>query len=308
MPPPDQAPAAVAATPGPRAERPQDVLPRLAANLAAVGARDRLTVEIWPFRAFLSPGPGDDMMSFAVPLATDADWGAGVGPLREAFLSRGRAPRVEHFAELQPGLAEALERAGLRRLSAQQAMIATPASLKRRRLPEGLGVRFLDPGRPDLVAALMALQQAAFALPESARTDADWQAFLERTLADGSLLAAMVTAEGADGRTAAGADGAASAAAGDRPASDAAVACVGLQIGADAAEVSGVATRPGWRRRGLASALCGRALARFFQQGYDLAWLSAADPVAGAVYRRIGFRPVGTLLTYGVRRDEAAVP
>lgn len=254
------------------------VLQRLATNVATVGRRDRLTVDVGPFRAFLSPGLADDMMSFAVPTVADADWGAAIGPLSHAFTERDRVPRLEHFAELQTGLAGALERAGLDRLSHQQAMAADPASLKRRRLPTDASVRFLDPDRPDRIVELMALQQIAFELPEGAREDSEWRTFLERAVADGTVLAAMMMIDGM------------------------AVSCAGLQIGGGGAEVTGVATRPGWRRRGLASALCGVALDRFFAQGYDLAWLSAADPVAGAVYRRVGFRPVGTLLTHGTPR------
>ena len=256
----------------------EGVLLRLAENVAMVGRRDRLTVDIGPFRAFLSPGLADDMMSFAVPTVADADWIAAIAPLTDAFVARHRIPRIEHFAELQTDLAAVLERAGLDRLSHQQAMAADPGSLKRRRLPADASVRFLDPDQPEQIAELMALQQVAFGLPDGARNDSDWRAFLERAVDDGTVLAAMAVV------------------------GDQAVSCIGLQIGGSGAEVTGVATRPGWRRRGLASALCGIALDRFFAQGYDLAWLSAADPVAGAVYRRIGFRPVGTLLTHGVPR------
>ena len=285
MTPPDHADYALSLPlPNGRAAADERVLHRLADNVATVGRRDRLTIDIGPFRAFLSPGLADDMMSFAVPTVADADWGAAIGPLSRAFTERERVPRLEHFAELQTGLAAALERAGLDRLSRQQAMVTDPASLKRRPLPTDAVVRFLDPDRPDRIVELMALQQVAFGLPAGAREDSEWRTFLERAVADGTVLAAMVVIDGT------------------------AVSCAGLQIGGGGAEVTGVATRPGWRRRGLAAALCSLALDRFFAQGYDLAWLSAADPVAGAVYRRIGFRPVGTLLTHGVpRRSDADV-
>jgi ribosomal protein S18 acetylase RimI-like enzyme len=282
MPPPDTADSGHPKARG-AASAGADVLGRLAGNLAAIGARDRLTVEIPPFHAFLSPGAADDMMSFAMPVVGDADWGAGIAPLRAAFAERERAVRVEHFAELQPGLAQALDRAGLDRLSTQQAMALRPRWLKRRRLPATCRVRYLDPDRPSLICSLMRLQQIAFDLPESTHEDEDWQGFLERAVADGTMLAALLMVDGV------------------------AVACAGLQIGGGAAELTGVATRPGWRRRGLASALCGEALASYFAQGHDLAWLSAADTVAGAVYRRIGFRQVGTLLTHGVQRDGGSV-
>jgi predicted GNAT family acetyltransferase len=63
-----------------------------------------------------------------------------------------------------------------------------------------------------------------------------------------------------------------------------------------------VGTRPAFRRRGLAQAVCRRLLDTYFAGG-EMAWLSAA---AGAepLYARLGFRPVGTQLNFGNPRTK----
>ena len=60
-------------------------------------------------------------------------------------------------------------------------------------------------------------------------------------------------------------------------------------------ELAGVWTRSDRRRQGLASALCRQLLEDYFQAGFDLCWLSAAEGTMG-VYRRLGFQRVGTQL------------
>ncbi|KGM30830.1 GNAT family N-acetyltransferase, partial [Inquilinus limosus] len=68
-------------------------------------------------------------------------------------------------------------------------------------------------------------------------------------------------------------------------------------IGGDTAELVAVGTRPAFRRRGLAEAVCRRLLESYL--GTEaLVWLSAA---AGAepLYAKLGFRLVGTQLNFG---------
>jgi predicted GNAT family acetyltransferase len=64
------------------------------------------------------------------------------------------------------------------------------------------------------------------------------------------------------------------------------------------AELAGVWTRPPWRRRGYARAVCRLLLERYFAAGGELAWLSAGDLASGALYRRLGFVPCGVQLNY----------
>jgi len=64
------------------------------------------------------------------------------------------------------------------------------------------------------------------------------------------------------------------------------------------AEVAGVGTRPALRRRGVAASLTCFLTEQLFAVGGTLAWLSAGDAAAQAVYERVGFAVVDTRLNY----------
>jgi ribosomal protein S18 acetylase RimI-like enzyme len=63
-------------------------------------------------------------------------------------------------------------------------------------------------------------------------------------------------------------------------------------------EVGGVATPPQFRRRGIAAAVTAIVVAAAFEDGADIAWLTAAGGSAQGIYARAGFEVVGTLLAY----------
>ena len=64
------------------------------------------------------------------------------------------------------------------------------------------------------------------------------------------------------------------------------------------AELYGVITEPGFRRRGVAITLCNALLAAHFEAGGTMVFLDAENDGAAALYARLGFRPVGMRLTY----------
>ena len=66
-------------------------------------------------------------------------------------------------------------------------------------------------------------------------------------------------------------------------------------------EIGGVATLPGFRRRGLAGAITGVATAHAFANGVTLALLSAGDAGAGRVYERVGFKTGATAVAYSLK-------
>jgi GNAT superfamily N-acetyltransferase len=66
---------------------------------------------------------------------------------------------------------------------------------------------------------------------------------------------------------------------------------------AGVAELAGVGTLERFRRRGIASAVSSVLLADHFRDG-DVAWLSAGDDAAEAVYRKLGFERAGWRLAY----------
>lgn len=63
-------------------------------------------------------------------------------------------------------------------------------------------------------------------------------------------------------------------------------------------ELAGIATLPGFRRRGVACAVSTALMSGHFAAGHDYVWLSAAGAAARGAYERIGFRAAGTQLTY----------
>ena len=62
----------------------------------------------------------------------------------------------------------------------------------------------------------------------------------------------------------------------------------------DVTEIVGVATLPAARRRGLGAAVTDTLVADAIRRGIDVIFLSAHDEDVARVYRRIGFRRVGT--------------
>jgi ribosomal protein S18 acetylase RimI-like enzyme len=73
-------------------------------------------------------------------------------------------------------------------------------------------------------------------------------------------------------------------------------ACL-IGVGAEA-ELAGVWTSPAHRRRGFATAACAALLRDFFNRGGELIWLSTAEHGSEALYRKLGFRRVGTQCNY----------
>ncbi len=270
-------PVGPGATPSRRAATPAlAALHAMAANVVAVGARGRDTRCLGPFMAFLAPERDDQFMSFAVPRAGAADWAEPIAALRRLFTEAERTLRLEFFNELYPTLGAALEAAGIERRTTQSAMAVTSAALRPRRLAQSAAFRLIEPEDIEGFDGLLEIQQVCFGVSSAQEATELWRRHLRAGVAEGSVLAALSTVEG-------------------RPA-----CCACLLVGGGAAELSGVATRPGYRRRGLASGLCSRLLASHFAQGHRLAWLSAGDAIAETVYRRMGFRTVGFQFNHGL--------
>lgn len=64
------------------------------------------------------------------------------------------------------------------------------------------------------------------------------------------------------------------------------------------AELYAVVTDPAYRRRGVAATLCTALIRHHFAQGGRLVFLDADNDGAVALYRRLGFSPIGTRLSY----------
>jgi len=255
------------------------ILWRLEASLRAAGAEGRETVTVGPFRVFFAPSP-DYLLSLAVPHGPEPErWTEGIAALREVFAERGRRPRLEFFRELHPTLAGALEAAGLRLESAAPVMTLEPRDLapapERGGAHESTHVRYVRLQADDREGLGTFLRRQSLAYGGLNGEPLAWLPSLERGLRNGTLFG---TALSQGGEFVSGAT---------------------IQIGGDVGELAGVWTLPERRRQGLAFGVCQQLLSDFFSAGYALSWLSAAEGAEG-LYRKLGFKRVGTQLNYGV--------
>ena len=63
-------------------------------------------------------------------------------------------------------------------------------------------------------------------------------------------------------------------------------------------ELVGLATLADYRRQGIATAITREAVARAFEHGTEVVFLTAADERAGRVYQKVGFANYTTVLAY----------
>ncbi|MCB9947746.1 MAG: GNAT family N-acetyltransferase [Rhodospirillaceae bacterium] len=253
-----------------------DVLHALIRNLQATAALGRETVPAGPFRAYFARDNSDYLLSVAVPVEASDDWPGAVAGLLRMFHERGRMVRLEYFAECFPALTPVLEVAGIRREATAAVMTLRASDLRVRRLREDVGVEILKPGDDQAVTNLLNVMARCFDLGNRDSLTG-WRTILSLGLADGSIRAALARV---DGEIVGGAN---------------------LLVGGGSAELAGVGTLPGQRRRGLATGLCYRLLADYFAHGHRLAWLSTGQEIR-TLYDRLGFQAVGTQLNYGLRR------
>lgn len=245
------------------------VLRRLELQLREALAEGSEVHEVAGFRVHVWRTPDPFYRNVAVPVrpsvATDA---AAVPALRAAFARHRRRARVEFFAELWPGLDLVLEEAGFAVEARAPVMAATgPADL-----PAAAEVTLLDGAAPPpLLRAGLEGAAAAFHEPAAMLAPGELER-LQAGLAAGTLRSALVLVDGA-------------------PVGGASLAGRG-----PVAELLGVWTHPGHRRRGLARTLCRRLLADFFAAGGEVAWLTAGTRASARLYAQLGFLTCGTHL------------
>ena len=247
------------------------LLERLVPNALAAAAEGRRQGQVGPFALFLSETSDDPMLSFAVPVAPAVEWRPAIAARQQAFDDVGRRFRVEFFRELYPALSPTLFAMGYRR--EMEAPLMTLHAGDYRPAPVWAAA-LLDAGDDGGIDGLMQVQAEAFDGPLDTAGHQDFRGRLVQGLQSGTRRAALARLGGV-------------------PAASAL-----LLVGGGSAELAAVGTRPPFRRRGLAEAVCRRLLDVHFADGHDLAWLSAA---AGAepLYIRLGFRLAGTQLNFG---------
>ena len=244
-------------------------LRRLADSMRTASAATRDTVAVDGFVLYLSADSAHPFMSLAIPKDADRDdWGAALAALPAAFAAHGRSARIEVFAELYPALLRAADAVGWRRAMTAPVLTLSPVGLAHAP-PVAGAFRWLAPDDTGQIEATLRGSHLAYGGAEDDAAALDWRPQLVRGLRQGTLLAGAVDVDGV-------------------PRAGAVV-----QLGGDAAELAGVWTHPGYRRRGLARTACHALLVGAFARGVPSVWLSAAEG-ALELYEGLGFVRVGT--------------
>ena len=195
---------------------------------------------------------------------------ADIQSVVEVFRTHDRMPRMELFKELWPEFIAQLEGEGFQVESEMPVMVCTEATFCPQWIP-AVQVERLTPESDPI--PFLKVVDTAFEHTDPITSDR-----IERTRASlrkGSLWAAIATI---GGRPAAGAS---------------------LIPSDGTAELAGVGTAEEFRRQGAASAVSTALLEEFFTHG-EVAWLSAGDDTARAVYERLGFQLIGTQVNISI--------
>lgn len=254
-----------------------DTVPRAAAAVEQIG----------PFTLFVSTV---SFPFYARPTLTAAGPTVGIGPaevaaVRDRQRELGVPEAFEWVDELQPGLVAQVRRAGL-------VVFRLPLMVHRggdilTSSPPGVHLRMLTADDADLVSVQTAIG-LGFTTPGTAVGPVG---DAERAAAE---LSAIDTHDRTRRRIAAGT-----------------VAVAGAFVGSGAvgggshsprgavSEITGVATLPAYRRRGIGAAVTGRLTADALRRGVTTCFLSAGSEPVARIYATAGFRRIGTACVAG---------
>lgn len=238
-----------------------DAVPRSAATVEPVG----------PFRLFRPAGSGHGW--YARPAGPDVR--ASPADVQRVFARQaelGLSPALEWVEGRPAGLADVVRAAGAQ-LHCHPLLVARPDELLAAP-PVDAEVRVLS--ATDDLARAHAVADVGFAHPGTAVGPEGVEALAPR---DNPFLPDLV-ARGVRTVAAAYVEGA--------PVCHGSHALVGTTT-----EITGVATLPAFRRRGLAAAVTAALADDAVRRGATLVWLSADDEDVARVYARLGFRRIG---------------
>jgi predicted GNAT family acetyltransferase len=263
--------------------RDYEVIERIDAFCDAVPRRRAQAQEFGPLVLFVTTGPGWPYYARPRrgprPPVTAADVRAVRARQRELIIPES----FEWIEEAAPEMAAAAAEAGLEVVPHPLLVLASPEPVPA--APPEITVRIVAPEEQELdrvwAVPTVAFRHEGTAVGEAgaaerdkiaADHDAGTIAMLRERLRSGhSVLAA---AFGPDGPVAAG-------------------SCQAVD---GVAEITGVGVLPTHRRQGLGAAVTALLAADALERGVETVFLSATDEVVARVYRRIGFREIGTAM------------
>jgi GNAT superfamily N-acetyltransferase len=192
-----------------------------------------------------------------------------IAVLISTFVERGRTPRLEYLPGRCPLVEPALRAAGFVPERRVPVMTCAPHEAVGQSAPEGIGLALA--GTEEQLRQVAEAQNEAYGRPDPTGNDV---ARLRATVDRGGLAA--LAADLATGRVVGGG------------------LCAPPHCGVS--ELAAVGVRPGYRRRGIASALTALLTTACPTVGITSPFLTPAGDAEERIYRRAGYRPVTEML------------
>jgi ribosomal protein S18 acetylase RimI-like enzyme len=257
-----------------------DLLRRIERYYDEVPRGTAASEEYGTLRLFVGTGPWP---YYGRPSGRDGTLADDVAALIARQRELGMPQALEWVEEVTPGLAEAASAAGL---AIHRYPLLVLARTQRASPVPGVAVRIAAADDPGIAAARAAID-VAFALGGVERSqvgikdrdaklharDGSVDAFLRDLIRHGRTI--MAIAESRDGPIGGGS----------------------AQPRGQVAELTGIATLPAFRRRGVGLAITAALVQELRQQGVDLMFMSAGSDDVARIYERAGFRRVAHACT-----------
>jgi ribosomal protein S18 acetylase RimI-like enzyme len=226
-------------------------------------------VETGGFVVGFDPSTTSPYINYATPLPGARPTEADVAALVAAFRERGLKPRLEFAPDTAPEVQPALLAAGFTVEETHEYLVCTPETLT---LPQDVNGPTVEiPSLEEEFASIDgALAEAFSGAFEFSQAGVDR---LRRTQSNGGAVRFV---RAPDGSCAGGAS------------------CSAPAVGTS--ELSGVGTRPAFRRQGIAGAVTAALAEAMFAQGAESVWLEYSGDGSRRVYESVGFQPQGTRL------------
>ena len=246
-----------------------EVLERIQGYLVGISEREARGEAFGPFTAYYSEITTEDWGWYALATGVPADgWAEPVAAVDDAFAARGRRVRFEFLHDLFPGLADELRDLGFTGGDVEPLLVLEEL-IPGVAVP-GVEIVRLSPDEPALHSILEIAHEAFEEEGVVTERRVEEKRAELRQDPDKVMLAAVIDDE---------------------------FVASGLVVRVDGvAEIAAIATRPPYRRRGIAAALTTELVRIGMDAGADLAYLTARDAPAARIYERLGFRKVGTYM------------
>lgn len=256
-----------------------ELLHRIDGYLDAVPRAVVRTESIGPFTLFVNEGHGWRYYARPTPGATRFT-AEDVRAVRDRQRALAQPEEIEWVTELAPGVGPAAETAGMRSRTHPLMLLREHDAVAP---PDGVDVVTVAPSGD--LALMNAIANVAFDAPGTsagahddmavdaavAAADPETIAFNRERIADGFTVMAAARSEGQS------------------------VAVGSYQPHGGIAEITGIATLPAFRRRGIGAALTSFLARAALDRGARTVFLSADDDDVARVYGRLGFVAIGSV-------------